>query len=98
MIFIGMESMEAWPTSTILRSMEQGRLGLYGPHPAEIHPATQRVSVVTAVTVPESMTLCRTRRGPRSIYADDLGSEEDRTAGGLGPGAADPERALSAHS
>ena len=46
----------------------------------------------------ESMTWGRTRRGPRSIYADDSGSEEDRTAGGLGPGAADPERALSAHS
>ena len=26
----------------------------------------------------ESMTWCRTRRGPRSINADDSGSEEER--------------------
>ena len=46
----------------------------------------------------ESMTWGRTRRGPRSIYADDSGSEEERAAGGAGQGAADPERARSAHS
>jgi hypothetical protein len=53
------------------------------------------------VSVPESMARCRTRCGPRSIiYADDSGSEEERAAGGLGPGAADPERVRtrSAHS
>ena len=44
------------------------------------------------------MSWGRTRRGPRSIYADDSGSEEERAAGGAGPGAADPERARSAHS
>ncbi len=38
----------------------------------------------------ESMTWGRTRRGPRSINADDLGSEEERAAGGEGPGAVDP--------
>ena len=48
----------------------------------------------------ESMTRGRTRRGPRSIYADDSGSdsEEERAAREADPGAADPERARSAHS
>ena len=36
------------------------------------------------------MTWGRTRRGPRSINADDSGSEEERATGGPGPGAADP--------
>ena len=36
------------------------------------------------------MTWDRTRRGPRSINADDSGSEEERAAGGSGPGAVDP--------
>ena len=38
----------------------------------------------------ESMTWGRTRRGPRSINADDLGSEEERAAGGPSQGAVDP--------
>ena len=37
----------------------------------------------------ESMTWGRTRRGPRSINADDSRSEEERAAGGQGPGAVD---------
>ena len=37
----------------------------------------------------ESMTWGRTRRGPRSINADDSGSEEERAAWGPGPGAVD---------
>ena len=36
------------------------------------------------------MTWGRTRRGPRSFNTDDLGSEEERAAGGPGPGAVDP--------
>ena len=68
--------MEAWPTSTSLWSMEQGRLGLCR--------ARRRYD--------RSTTGGRTRRGPRSINADDSGSEEERAAGGAGPGAADPER------
>ena len=36
------------------------------------------------------LTWGRTRRGPRSINADDSGSEEERAAGGPGPGAVDP--------
>ena len=71
--------------------MAQGQLGLYGQCPAEIQPAAQRVRL-------ESMTLGRTRRGSRSIYADDSGSEEELAAGGPGLGAADPERARSAQS
>ena len=59
--------------------MAQGQLGLYGLRPAEIRPAGLLKS--------ESMTWGRTRRGPRSINADDAGSEEERAAGGLGPGA-----------
>ena len=38
----------------------------------------------------ESMTRGRTRRGPRSINADDSSSEEELAAGGPGPGAVDP--------
>ena len=36
------------------------------------------------------MTWGRTRCGPWSINADDSGSEEERAAGGPGPGAVDP--------
>ena len=36
------------------------------------------------------MTRGRTRRGPRSINADDSSSEEELAAGGPGPGAVDP--------
>ncbi len=35
------------------------------------------------------MTWGRTRRGPLSINADDLGSEEERAAWGPGPGTVD---------
>jgi hypothetical protein len=45
-----------------------------------------------------SSTRGRTRSGPRRIYTDDSGSEEEQAAGGADPGAADPERARSAHS
>ena len=38
----------------------------------------------------ESMTWGRTRRGPRSINADDSGSEEDGPPVDRGPGAVDP--------
>ena len=72
--------------------MAPGQLGLYGPCPAaEIQQAAQRVKA-------RAMTRGRTRSGPWSIYADDLGSEEERAAGGQGPAAADPERARNAHS
>ena len=36
------------------------------------------------------MTWGRTRRGPRSINADDSGSEDERVAGRPGPGAVGP--------
>jgi hypothetical protein len=60
--------------------------------------ARRRYNRPRSVSRLESMTWGRTRRGPRSIYADDSGSEEERAAGGAGQGAADPERARSAHS
>ena len=44
------------------------------------------------------MTRGRTRRSPRSIFANDSGSEEERATGGASPGATDPERARSTHS
>ena len=63
--------------------MAQGQLGLYGR-------AQRRYDRPRCVSRPESMTWGRTRRGPRSINADDSGSEQDRAAGGAGPGAVDP--------
>ena len=36
------------------------------------------------------MTWGRTSRGPRSINADDSSCEEERAAGGPGPGAVNP--------
>ena len=89
--YVGMASMEVpgrHQSGTL--SMAQGQLGLYGPCPAEIQPAAQRVKA-------ESMTWGRTRRGPRSINADDSGSEEERAAGGPGPGSRRSGRARSAH-
>ena len=52
--------------------------------------ARRRYSRPRSLSRPESMTWGRTRRGPRSINADDSGSEEERAAGGAGPGAVDP--------
>ncbi len=90
--YVGVASMEApGRHQSGTWSMARGQLGFYGSCPAEIRPAAQHVK-------PESMTLGRTRPGPRSINTDDSGSEEDRAARGPGPGAADPERARSAHS
>ena len=52
--------------------------------------ARRRYDQPRCVSRLESMTWGRTRRGPRSINADDSGSEEERAAGGPGPGAVDP--------
>ena len=50
-------------------SMARGQLGLYGPCPAEIRPAAMRVKARVYDSGPDA---------PRSINADDLGSEEER--------------------
>ena len=71
--------------------MAQGQLGRYGQCPAEIQPAAQRVKALVYDSGPNAPR-------PWNIYADDLGSKEERAAGGAGPGAADPEWARSAHS
>jgi hypothetical protein len=65
--------------------MAQGQLGLYGPFPAEIQPAAQRVKARVYDSGPDT---------PRPAE-HDLGSEEERAAGGAGPGVADPGRARS---
>ena len=77
--------------------MAQGQLGLYGPCPAEIQPAAQRVKARVYDLGPDR-DAPRPAEHLRRFYADDSGSEEERAAGGAGPGAADPERARSAHS
>ncbi len=62
--------------------MAQGQLGLYGQCPAEIRQAALRVKARVYDWAVGNRT--------RSISADDLGSEEERAAGGPGPGAVDP--------
>ena len=52
--------------------------------------AWRRYNRPRSVSRLESMTWGRTRRGPRSIYADDSGSEEERANGGAGPRTVDP--------
>ena len=47
--------------------------------------ARRRYNRPRSVSRLESVTLGRTRRGPRSINADDSGGEEGRAAGGPGP-------------
>ena len=64
--------------------MAQGQLGLYGPCPAVIRPAALRVKARVYDLGPDA------RRGPRSINVDDSGSEEERAAGGPGPGSRRP--------
>ena len=65
--------MEAWPTSTSLRSMEQGRLATY-VHPAEsIRPRSAQARV---------FGLGAERAAARGyVIPDDSGSEEERAAG-----------------
>ena len=69
--------MEAWPTSTSLRSMEQGRLGTY------VHPA---VTIRPRSAHARVFGLGAERAAARGyIIPDDSGSEEERAAGGPGP-------------
>ena len=69
--------MEAWPTSTSLRSMEQGRLGSY------VHPA---VTIRPRSAHARVFGLGAERAAARGyIIPDDSGSEEERAAGGAGP-------------
>ena len=69
--------MEAWPTSTSLWSMEQGRLGTY------VHPA---VTIRPRSAHARVFGLGAERAAARGyIIPDDSGSEEERAAGGPGP-------------
>jgi hypothetical protein len=68
--------MVAWPTSTSLRSMEQGRLGTY------VHPA---VTIRPRSTQARVFGLGAERAADGYVIPDDSGSEEGRAAGGPGP-------------
>jgi hypothetical protein len=75
--------MEAWPTSTSLRSMEQGRLRTY------VHPA---------VGILSHSAQARVFGRPRIRHPGRLGEPGGPGSRGTWPGAAGPERARSAHS
>ena len=51
--------------------------------------ARRRYNRPRSVSRLEYMTWGRMRRGPRSINAEDSATEEERAAGGAGPGAVD---------
>ena len=73
-----MVCMEAWPTSTSLRSMEQGRLATY------VYPAA--VSIRPRSAQARVLGLGAERAAARGyVIPDDSGSEEERAAGGAGP-------------
>ncbi len=78
-----------WQVWRLRADISLGHIAWRKANSDSVGRARRRYDRPRCVSRLESMTWGRTRRGQRSINADDSGSEEERAAGGPGSGAVD---------